>query len=127
MLTLFAASLMVIVLMLSVKVYEVSHNRKSFTSRIFSQFDPGLDKRYRASLEFYDRRREWALLFLRHELPRHSRDVFTLLRDSVYDKYRSVLPNIRGMRVLRSNREASPFLQDIKNHKEREGVGRIEE
>lgn len=127
MFTIFLVSLIVIFLMLLMKAYEVSYQRRSFSAKILSRFDHILAKQYRASLDSYDRGREWTLMFLREELPKQSREAATLLRTVMYDKYRSILPNIRGMRVLRPSREASPFLRDIRDHKEKSGKGRIED
>ncbi len=124
---LFIFSFFVILVLLIVKVYETKKEKRFFALKALSHFDTSLEKKFGEVKVKYEKEKENAAFLASVELPRQTRNMFLAAKGALRQKYATMLPNIRGSRILKNAGTASEFLRDIAEHKKENGGGRIEE
>lgn len=123
----FAISALGIFGMLFLKVYEVKNKKKAIIGMILSKFDSKVHSRLNDIVFIYDTGKEKLGTFVTQEIPRQSKYLYFLAKKTARQHYDAILPNIRGSRILRRNKDVSAFLKDIAKHKEESGIGRIDD
>jgi hypothetical protein len=124
---LFIFSFFGILLLLAVKVYETKKEKQVFILKALSRLDNPIENKLSKVKERYVIEKERAEYMAKVELPRQSKEMFFAAKDALQQKYVTMLPNIRGSRILTKAGEASEFLRDITEHKKENGRGRIDE
>lgn len=124
---LFLVSLFAIALLLSVKVFENTKKRRFLAMEIISKLDAPIKAKFDMSAEVLEDKKKKTIFYLKNELPKHAKSILIQTKRSIEEKYATILPNIRGNKVLNKNGKVSEFLKDITKHKEENGGGRIEE
>lgn len=94
---------------------------------IISKLDAPIKAKLDMGAEVLVDRKEKTILYLKNELPKHAKSILIQTKRGIEEKYATILPNIRGNKVLNKNGKVSEFLKDITKHKEENGGGRIEE
>jgi hypothetical protein len=125
--SIFAVSLIGVIAMISIKVFEIKQHRKTWLFVYLSRFDGELSVQVKNLSQRFDLLDEQAVLFFKEKLPRQVKYFFLLLKKNMKEKYENILPNIRGSRILRKDGNVSAFLRDISKHKEENGGGRIDD
>ena len=123
----FIASLCTVVFMIGTKMYELSKQTQTLQSRLLSRFDNKIQKNISFLDDSYQRERERVSVFLSVDVPKYSKETFDTTFGLVSKKYQSLFPNIRGVRALSTERDASDFLQTISSERYRDGKGSIED
>ena len=123
---LFSLSLVGIILLLSLKLYENAKGRKIFVFQKLSRFDKPLKEKTDQGKQIIEEKSQRVGTFVRDELPLHTRNTVNSFVGALKEKYVTMLPNIRGNRVLHDNGKVSEFLKDIARHREENGGGKIE-
>lgn len=123
----FALSFFGVFGMILVKVYENSRRRRIFLSQSLSRFDVKVQEKIETMRLNIDRYLHKFNSLVREDIPKYSRYSFFVARKTVKEKYDTLIPNLRGNRVLRKNGDVSSFLKDIAKHKQEQGAGRIED
>ncbi len=123
----FIISFLVVTLLLSMKMYEVAHGRSVSALKLLSRFDSRAEVKMTKVKGLYEKEKNQVKTFVREDLPRHALDATIAIQNKIKEKYHSVFLNTRGVRVLRTDRDASDFLRNISEDRERDGKGRIEE
>lgn len=121
----FLCSLVFVLLMIAIKVYEYVFKKRTFVTALISHLDKPLGERIVSGARTVDTARERIFTVLVHEFPKQTKYFFLLLRKQVQEKYSSVLLDTRGSRVLKSDAAVSPFLKDIARDKEENRGGII--
>lgn len=125
--TIFLISMFAMLFLLGMKMYEVAHTKSVVTSRVMSRFDGSVQENVTKLNDATDERINRAKTFIMHEVPKHSLETFYHVKNKSKERYRSMVLNTRGVRVLRNKRDASKFLQNISQERERDGKGWIED
>ena len=125
--SIFVISLIGVMAMLSIKVFEIKQHRKTWLFNYLSRFDEETSTMMQKLSQRFDLLDEQAVLFFKEKFPRQSKYFFLLLKKNMREKYENILPNIRGSRILRKDGKVSAFLRDISKHKEENGGGRIDD
>lgn len=113
--------------MIILKVYENGRRRRIFISQALSRFDVKVQGQMEKMRFFIDRYSHKIGTLIKEDIPRYSRYSFFIAKKTIKEKYDTLLPNLRGSRVLRKNGDVSSFLKDIARHKQERGGGRIED
>jgi len=113
--------------MLFLKVIENKRKRKDVLSQFLSSFDTLVNTHLNSIGESYVDFQDKGVGFFKEELPKQSKYFFLLLNRRMRERYESLRSNIRGSRVLKEGRPASPFLTNISKHREIVGGGRIDD
>lgn len=113
--------------MIILKVYENGRRRRIFISQALSRFDVKVQVQMEKMRLSVDRYSHKISTLIKEDIPRYSRYSFFIVKKTIKEKYDTLLPNLRGNRVLRKNGDVSSFLKDIARHKQERGGGRIED
>ncbi len=122
----FSLSLVVIVTMITIKWYEIKKQKEGGLSRVLARFDRPLEKYYEDILRRCEHVWDKVVLDGAEGAPKYFKEVSLRMFRFLSEKYNSALPNIRGTRKFRGDKDASLYLRDIHQHKEQNGKGRIE-
>ena len=123
---LFSFSLVAIALLLGFKIFENKTKRRTIILKSLSKFDTSLSRYLEIGLTKYESGVNQINLFIKEQIPNHTKELINLSKTKIQNKYATMLPNIRGSRPLNQNGNTSEFLKDIAKHKEENGGGRIE-
>jgi hypothetical protein len=108
-------------------MYEVAHKKRVLVLKALSRFDDKAEAKMIEVRSLYEKEKNQLKTFVRVDLPRYAMDATVVVQKKIKEKYHSVFLNTRGVRVLRTDRDASDFLRNISEDRERDGKGRIEE
>ncbi len=114
-------------ILLGVKMYEIGRDERVLALKLLSRFDDHVERKIEVIHEVYQKKRHRATRFAREDLPHHSKQAIDIFVEAVWKKYHSVFPNVRGVRMLRTDRDASEFLQTISAERVKDGKGWIED
>lgn len=123
--TLFAVSAIGIAVLIGSKAIEITRKKPVFILQIISRLDPVVVEKQKRALMLIQSKREKVLLVLTEELPRQTRYFFLAIKMQAKKRYEDMVLNVRGVRTFNTTREASPFLRDIREYKEKNGGGVI--
>lgn len=124
---LFIISLLFITTLIGVKMYEIQTAKRTALSHLFVKFDGETEQRMNAIKVYFEKEKARVHAVVVNELPRQLHGTIITAKETVQKKYQSLFPNIRGVRVLNTDRDASPFLQNLSVERQRDGKGRIED
>ncbi len=126
-LTIFIVSFVGIATLVVIKMYELKRQSTTVVTKKLSEYDEQVTSQIREVQGMSQEGLDKASTFVRNELPRKALENATLLKGAIKEKYQTILPNIRGIRVLSQKGKVSQFLQDIQHDRDRVGKGRIED
>jgi len=112
--------------MITIKWYEIKKQKEGGLSRVLARFDRPLEKYYEDILRRCEHVWDKVVLDGAEGAPKYFKEVSLRMFRFLSEKYNSALPNIRGTRKFRGDKDASLYLRDIHQHKEQNGKGRIE-
>jgi hypothetical protein len=124
---LFSFSFLVIAFLLGFKVFENKVKRQTFVTKALSKFDDPISRHLETGRVKFEKGVSQAVAFVNEKVPSKTKELISISKNVIQDKYATMLPNIRGHRTLSQNGKVSEFLKDISKHKEENGGGRIEE
>ena len=124
---LFYTSFLLITTLVGVKMYEISAVKRTALSKMFLSFDGKTEAHMNALKTYFERERMRVRILITHELPKQLHITVIHAKESAQKKYQSIIPNIRGVRILNPDRNASSFLQNLSIERQRDGKGRIED
>ena len=113
----FIFSLVMVTLMVVVRTYEYEKKKETFFARFFARYDARFELRISKLLSWFDLKIKKIYFALSHELPRHTKYFFLLIKKSYREKYDAVLLDTRGTRVLKQDGEVSSYLKDLSQDK----------
>lgn len=124
---LFIITFVLITTLVGVKMYEISVGKQTVLTQKLAQFDPKVESMLHTAYLHAEVERHRAWYAVREDLPKEILRTAVNLKETLQKKYFSMFPNIRGVRVLNTERDASPFLQNLSIERQRDGKGRIED
>src|ERR1035437_4430562 len=124
---LFILSFIGILSLILVKVYELKRDRVTIVTKKLSQYDDKVVAHLEKLQNHYKRSTEKVSSVMEGGLLTKSKEVAIQLKNNSQKAYKSILPDVRGKRVFKSDKPASEFLKTISQDKEQNGGGRIED
>ncbi len=113
----FFVSFCAIVLLVSVKVFEIKVKKINFLSNIFLRGDIKINNLIAVLVYKYNRYKKISQIFVFEFLPSYAYEILVKMKDYVSKKYYSAGDEFRGRRVLRSNGSVSFFLERLSDDK----------
>ncbi len=121
----FFVSLFVILLIASLKAYDLKIGRLNFLQNIYGASDQKINQIF----EFFIRRYNWVIkvsnIFIFEFLPSYLYETLVKMKDHVSKKYYESGDRFRGRRVLRSNGAVSFFLERLSDERPSSEVNKI--
>jgi hypothetical protein len=124
---LFGVSALLLTSILLIKIIEEKIKRKLLVSSFLHSFDAVVMGRTESCRSFVENLSERVVNFIRYEIPRQGKYTFFAVKKIGVERYEKMILSVRGIRSIRSDREASTYLQDIFKHKKENGIGTVPE
>ncbi len=122
----FVISFVCIVYLLLVKIYELKTNRVTSMTRRLSGYDKKVMAHWEELMKHFTHHKDRAKTLVDTGIRTKSKELTTLVKGATRDAYKLIIPDVRGKRVFKSDKQASEFLKNISYHKEQNGHGSIE-
>ncbi len=123
----FFVSAFFIAVLLGSKLVEQRNKRPFFVLRVVGKLDRYVILGETKVKDFFTKKQAYFKLFITQELPKHVRYLLLAVKLHMKRKYDDFVQSMRGVRTIKTSRDASPFLKDIKRYKEEAGEGAITE
>lgn len=112
----FIFSFIVIFLMLLSKIYEIKNNKKIVIFETVSHFDHNIRNLFHNAGHIYLDYKQIFLIFVKHQLPLHSKNVFNKTQIFFKEKIEKYIGNIRASKLLSDKSDGvSEFFKNISN------------
>lgn len=118
--------ILIVLLFVNAKV-EMRNDTQTFISRFLSRFDPKVTVWVARGHHLLHHSVKETHSFITEDVPRGSVDAMKSIQTRLGEKYRDMMPDVRGKRIFKGERNASTYLENIRKERELDGKGRIED